>query len=256
MTDRILKPLQMTRSSITLSAVQKSNMAMGHSDQLAQVNNWDLPTFAGAGALRSTANDMLKFMAANMGLSDTPLRKAMELSHQIRTGTGSADLSIAMGWHVFDKFNTRVIWHNGGTGGYRTWAGFVPSKKTAVVVLCNTNFGVDDLGLHLSASEFPAKILEPRMEKKEVSVAPEVLRPYVGKYALAPTFIMTVTEEEGKLSLQATGQPKFRIYPESPVKFFLKEVEAAVSFEKSETGEVTGVILHQNGSNQKAKRVP
>jgi CubicO group peptidase (beta-lactamase class C family) len=156
-TERILKPLGMTRTSITLTAKQKANMAAPHNADLTRGSNWDLPTLAGAGALRSTVNDMLKFLSANLGLTGTPLRKAMELSHKIQRPTGTPDLDIAMGWHVFNRFNTPLTWHNGGTGGYRTFAGFVSSKKTAVVVLCNTNFSVDDLGLHFLMPEYAVK---------------------------------------------------------------------------------------------------
>jgi len=134
-------------------------MAAPHDAGLALNKNWDLPTLAGAGALRSTVNDMLKFLSANLGLTNSPLRKAMEMSHGIQKPTGTPDLDIGMGWHIFNKYNTSVVWHNGGTGGYRTWAGFVKSKKSAVVVLCNTSFGVDDLGLHFLVADYPAKML-------------------------------------------------------------------------------------------------
>jgi len=198
-TARILKPLGMSRSSIVLTEDQKLNFASGHGADLNETDSWtwESPTLAGAGAMRSTAKDMLKFLAANAGLTETPLRKAMEMSHEIRKATGTPELSIAMGWHVFDRFQTRIVWHNGGTGGYRTWAGFAPGKKTAVVVLCNTSFGVDDIGLHAIEGAWPAQTLGA--PKKEVSVSADVMRGYVGKYELAPQAIMTVTEEKGSL---------------------------------------------------------
>jgi CubicO group peptidase (beta-lactamase class C family) len=250
-TERILKPLQMTRSSITLSAAQKANFAPGHAENLSLTANWDLPTFAGAGALRSTANDMLRFLAANMTPPDTPLGRAMALSHGIRKPTGMPEVSIAMGWHVTDKHGTPIVWHNGGTGGYRTWAGFAPSTKTAVVVLCNTSFGVDDLGLHFTAASYPAAKLKP-----EVKLERDTLLPYVGRYELTPAFVIAITEADGNLSLQATGQPKVRLYPESPKDFSIREVPASITFERSDTGAVTGLILHQGGVDQKARRVP
>ena len=106
------------------------------------MKNWDLDALAGAGALRSTANDMLKFLAANLELTDTPLKAAMRRMRSVHRETGTPDLEIAMAWHVFHKFGTDIFWHNGGTAGYRTFAGFDPARKTGVVVLCNTSFDI------------------------------------------------------------------------------------------------------------------
>ena len=79
---RIFDPLGMTSTSITLSEAQKKRLAPGYNDQLKPVKNWDLTVLAGAGAIRSTANDMLKFVAANLDLTDSPLRAAM---HRMRS---------------------------------------------------------------------------------------------------------------------------------------------------------------------------
>jgi D-alanyl-D-alanine-carboxypeptidase/D-alanyl-D-alanine-endopeptidase len=253
-TERILKPLKMTRTSITLSAAQKANFAPGYDPALAPSKNWDLPTLAGAGALRSTVNDMLKFLSANMGLTDTPLRKAMAMTHAVQKPTGTPDLDIGMGWHIFNKYNVPVIWHNGGTGGYRSWAGFAESKKSAVVVLCNTSFGVDDLALHFLVSDYPAPMLDA--PAAELTVSRSVLTKLVGEYPFTPAFVLTITEEDGKLYAQATGQPRFQLFAKSETEFFLKVVEASVTFEKDDSGTVTGLVFHQGGANQKAMRRP
>jgi CubicO group peptidase (beta-lactamase class C family) len=78
--------------------------------------NWNSPTFAAAGMLRSTANDMSRFLAANMGLMQSNLL-AVQTTHS-REKTGQPDLQIALGWHVWRKFGTEIVWHNGGTAGY------------------------------------------------------------------------------------------------------------------------------------------
>ena len=75
-----------------------------------------MPTLAGAGAIRSTANDLLKFLAANLGYTETPLAQAMADEISIRKRVGS-DMEIAYAWHVQTKDGQSIIWHNGGTGG-------------------------------------------------------------------------------------------------------------------------------------------
>jgi hypothetical protein len=95
---------------------------------------------------------------------------------------------------------------------------------------------------------------EPPGERKGVKVDPKVLESYVGNYAITPQFVMAVTLENGQLMVQATGQPKLEMFPESDTKFFLKVVDAQVSFVKDDSGKVNALILHQSGANQKAVR--
>jgi CubicO group peptidase (beta-lactamase class C family) len=106
---RVLEPLGMTSTSVVLSDDQKKHLAIGHDPGLKPVKNWDLDALAGAGALRSTANDMLKFLAANMELTDTPLKAAMRRMRSVRHDTGVPDLQIAMAWHILTKFDTEIV---------------------------------------------------------------------------------------------------------------------------------------------------
>ena len=84
---------------------------------------------------------------------------------------------------------------------------------------------------------------------------PKLFDGYVGQFELAPKFILTVTREGDRLFAQATGQPKFQLYPESTHEFFLKVVDAQVTFETDASGRATSLTLHQNGKNVQAKRV-
>jgi serine-type D-Ala-D-Ala carboxypeptidase/endopeptidase len=242
---RILEPLGMHSTSITLSESQKKRLAPGYDASLHPVKNWDLNALAGAGALRSTASDMLKFLAANLGLTDTPLAAAMRRMRSVeRKQTGMPDVSIAMAWHVNSKFGAEIWWHNGGTAGYRSFAGFDPAAKTGVVVLCNTFIDNDDLGLHVLNSKY-----EVAKFGKEIEVDPKILEGYVGEYELTPAFHVTVTRNGGRLLVQATGQPQFEIFAKSDSEFFLKVVDAQITFDKD------GLILHQGGRDQRAKKV-
>ena len=153
---RIFKPLHMDSSTISLSPEQRKRLAPGHDAQLKPVKNWDLDALAGAGAIRSTARDMLKFLAANVGLADTPLKAAMERMRAVRGETGTPHLQIAMAWHIWTEFPPDIFWHNGGTAGYRSFAGMDIAGKKAVVVLCNTFFDIDNIGLHTLNAKYPA----------------------------------------------------------------------------------------------------
>jgi len=253
---RITGPLGMNSTGITLTPEMKARLAVGHNEKLAATSNWDLPTLAGAGALRSSVNDMLTFLAANLGYVKSPLAPAMASMLAVRRTTGNPSTGeIGLGWLIVKPSSEEIVWHNGGTGGYRSFVGFEPKIGIGVVVLSNTftAAGIDDIGMHLLDSHAP--LLPPPKEHKEITVDPKLFDGYVGQYQLAPNFILTITREGDRLFAQATGQPKFQIFPESEHDFFLKVVDAQITFETDSTGRATSLTLHQNGANVPAKRV-
>ena len=254
---RITGPLGMNSTGITLTPEMKARLAVGHNAELKAVPNWDVPALAGAGALRSSVNDMLTFLAANLGYVKSPLGPAMASMLVVRRPTGApgGPGEIGLGWLITKPSGIEIVWHNGGTGGYRSFVGFDPKARVGVVVLSNTftGAGVDDIGMHLLDSH--VLLLPPPREHKEVAIDPKLFDRYVGRYQLAPNFILTVTREGDKLMTQATGQPKVQIFPESEREFFLKVVDGQITFETDSTGRATGLVLHQHGANVPAKRI-
>src|SRR5262249_32060650 len=130
---RITQPLGMPDTAIALSSSQTQRMATGHNTMLTAVANWDLPTLAGAGALRSSANDMLTFLEAFLGYKDTPLAPSMRAMLDVRRPIGKANFETGLGWFLFGD----VVWHDGGTGGFQSFAGYDPKARAGVVVLSN-----------------------------------------------------------------------------------------------------------------------
>ena len=154
--ERITGVLGMDETAITLTPAMQERLATGHAGHFA-VANWDLPTLAGAGALRSTAHDMLRFLAANMGLEASPIAEAMAVTHRPRVTDGPAGMHVGLGWHLRSYDEGTMVWHNGGTGGYRSFAGFTSDGQKGVVVLANSNRSVDDLGFHVLDPSFPLR---------------------------------------------------------------------------------------------------
>ena len=153
---RVWEPLKMTNTAITLTPWMKQHLALGHGENGDVVKNWDLPTFAGAGAIRSTTIDMLKFASANLHPERGKLEEAMAFAHQTRALAGAINRTIGLNWMIQQTGQTTVIWHNGGTGGYRTFLGLDPKHNTAVVIMTNSNgAGADDIGMHLLDPSFP-----------------------------------------------------------------------------------------------------
>ena len=235
----------------------KSRLAQGHNEARQPTANWDLPAFAGAGALRSDARDMLTFIAANLGYVESPLGPAMAAMTKVRRPGNGPQSDIALGWIAAKREGRVIYWHNGGTGGYRSFMGFDPKSRLGVVALSNmaTRTGVDDIGLHLLDSSLPLTKLAPLATHKEIALDPKIFDRYVGVYQFVPGVALTFTREGAHMFTQLTNQPKFEIFAEGEKEFFVKAVDAQITFETGAEGRATAATLHQNGRDQKAKRV-
>jgi CubicO group peptidase (beta-lactamase class C family) len=245
--ERIFEPLGMRDTRIVLTSGMSRRLARGHDEAGAPAANWDLPTLAGAGALRSTANDMLKFLAANLDSARTPVARALATTRVARRDVPGGPLQIGLGWHILSPFGQPIVWHNGGTGGYRAFIGLDHRTQRGVVVLSNKSISPDDIGIHILEPRSP---LTPAPKaRKEIVVDSAVLDSYVGVYELSPAFAITITREGAGLALQATGQEKLQLFAESPTEFFLRIVDAQIVFQKDATGKVTRLILHQAGQS-------
>jgi hypothetical protein len=171
------------------------------------------------------------------------------------------DLSIALGWHVLRVGDREIVWHNGGTGGYRAFMAFDSKAERGVVVLSNlsTVAGVDDIGLHLLDPTLPLANpktpgVGPRQKHTEMALDRAIFDRYVGDYELAPNVLLSVRRQGSQFFVQLTGQPQIPIFAESEREFFLRVVDAQLSFEVGGDGQASAVVLHQNGRDQRAAR--
>jgi serine-type D-Ala-D-Ala carboxypeptidase/endopeptidase len=143
--NEISAPLHMEDTVITLSPTQQSRLIQGHDAQNHPAGRWDFDVFAGAGALVSTASDMLNYLDANLhpekltagGAADSPaatLPAAITADHELRA-TGIGPAKVALAWLYNEQ--TKIYFHDGGTGGYASFAAFMPGDDRAIVVLYN-----------------------------------------------------------------------------------------------------------------------
>ena len=153
-TERILEPLQMPDTAVELTPALRERLATGHDGRLQPVANWDLPVLAGAGALRSTVNDLLTFLEANLALRESPLHQAMELARTPQQTEPALDMDIALGWIIATEGNRDFVWHNGATGGYASFIGFDAEAGEGIVILSNSQLSVDNLAYRLSTRDF------------------------------------------------------------------------------------------------------
>jgi len=144
----ILEPLGLNETSLFLSDDQLPHLAPGHDEGLDSVKNYHAnDIFQGAGFIKSSLNDMLIFLQAQMGLLETPLDEAIELTHQPHFEVGGVTyndregyyyLSIGLAWHsdLLPEGYT-FYWHGGRTNGYMAYIAFDLQNLTGAVILCN-----------------------------------------------------------------------------------------------------------------------
>jgi serine-type D-Ala-D-Ala carboxypeptidase/endopeptidase len=258
---RITRPLGMPDTSITLSSSMKRRMATGHNALLAPVANWDLPTLAGAGALRSSANDMLTFLEAFLGYKETPLAPAMKAMLEVRRPIGKTKAEIGLAWHILGE----SAWHNGGTGGFCSFVGYDPKARTGVLVLSNasTPSGIDDIGGHIWNPKVPLANPEPPKQHTEIHIDPKLLDNYTGRYQVTPNLIFEITRDGDRLFAQGfaqvTGQaivlPKFELFAEGEKNFFARVADNQITFETGPEGRATSLIMHRAGRDMPAARL-
>jgi len=251
--DRISGPLAMRSTAIDLPHRLGKRLATGHNDMLEIASNWEMPAFAGAGALRSSANDLLDLLQVTVNTNRTPLTIALAGTLATRRAIGEQETSAALGWVVTKSSNGEIAWHDGGTGGYSAFIGFHPGSRRGVVVLSNANTGVSDIGLHLLNREIPLTRVKPR--HAEVPVDSSLFDTYTGRYQLAPDVVLTVVHEDDALYAQFSGQPKLRLFAEGEHRFFYKEVEAAITFAAPAPNRSPGLTLHRFGRDMPASRL-
>jgi D-alanyl-D-alanine-carboxypeptidase/D-alanyl-D-alanine-endopeptidase len=108
---------------------------------------------------------------------------------------------------------------------------------------------------HCFARASPHRRGDSLVTRTEITLDPKIFDRYTGVYQFTPAITLTFTREGARMFTQLTNQPKFEIFAESEKEFFLKVVDAQISFETGEDGRATAATLHQNGRDQKAKRV-
>jgi CubicO group peptidase (beta-lactamase class C family) len=251
--ERVCEKLGLANTRITLTPEMRARLVPGHDTGLRRVSNWDLPTLAGAGALRSCAHDLVRFLDAAQGRVETSLTPAFGRLLEVRRQTDSANVVAAAGWFVTAEHSDELVWKDGGTGGYATFVGYSARSGVAAVLLSNSRsyYSATALGRHLVNPGFPAPVLH-----HPVTVDAATLARLAGRYPVLPSLTLTVFSRDGGLFVAQPGQGETEVFAESETRFFYREVNAQLTFEIGADGKATALVLHQNGRDRRAVRTP
>jgi len=135
----------MDSTRITLTPDLKARLAVGHGPLGSTVPSSDFGAFAPVGELRSTANDMLNYLSAGLGLTSSSVTATLQKAQEVRVSDVMPDADIGLAWLTSrDPEGTHITWHNGATYGFLAYAGIDKAQRRGVVVLSSAR-GLNDL---------------------------------------------------------------------------------------------------------------
>jgi CubicO group peptidase (beta-lactamase class C family) len=250
--EKICQPLGLKHTRVNVGSL-KLPMAPPGAGKTRQ-RNWTFDALAGAGALRSTAADLIHYGRAVLRPHDTPLSQAFALALKPHADFGPAGARMGLGFFIREVDGATVYSHDGGTGGYASLFRAVPATGLVQVVLINNNV-MHGSEVIAATHPRPGNAKGSRQWPAQISLPPQALKLFAGVYDIDQDsrFTILYQESENQLWARLTGQPFFRLFPRSPERFFLKVVEAEIEFTK-EADRVIGLTLFQNGAEVKAVR--
>jgi CubicO group peptidase (beta-lactamase class C family) len=266
--DDVLGPIGMTRSTFEQPLPESfdRNAARAHSREgKAMGAKWHVYPEQAAAGLWTTPSDLARFVIevqrSAVGQSNRVLSRALvqEMLSPVGVGDYAVGFSVAkigQGWYFS---------HGGSNWGFRGTLVAHKVKGYGLVIMANADQGgavAGELSRRIqrvyewdSFAEPAPRGYRPPVERVEVPVAESVLRAYVGEYQVTPALSITISLENGRLQAQPTGQQKATLFGEGPDMFFLRIVNAQVRFTRTTSGEVTGLVLYQGGSQQTGRKV-
>jgi len=148
--DKLLNSLKMNDTRIILDKEQQERFAQGHS-LINEVPAWQFSSFEGAFALKSSVNDLLRFLSMHLRDHHTNLENTLRTNLDKQLLTTRYDVHIGRGWHIIRtrKRFPDVYVHSGVTSGFNSYISFVPETHTAVVVLANSKKSISEIGMVL-----------------------------------------------------------------------------------------------------------
>jgi len=247
---RVIDPLKMRNTGVTLSAKLKDRLVVGHNVVLQPAASFSsvsiYSAMPAAGGLLSTVDDLLTFLSVAMGYEPSPLTPSMAAMLTTRRPIDGGGSEQALGWVVTGKGDDQLITHDSFTWGYASYVAWDPATRTGVVVLSNQLTSVGDIGLHLLRPDTP---LEPPTVTKhtEIKLGSAVLDTYAGQYEAEGVGVFNIARDQDFLTVQLPtdwGLPKLQLRPETERDFFVAELPLRVTFQTDTKGRANGLLLY------------
>jgi CubicO group peptidase (beta-lactamase class C family) len=239
---RVFEPLGMESTGFALTPQLRGAHALGHTARGRPIPLGSARGMLGSGALHSSANDLARFLEANLGLRPSSLAAAMRATHSTDADRQLPDLPMGLGWFQVKLGETRATWHNGATIGFRAYVGMDLERKRGVVVLANSDTDVTNLGNHLLEPSIPLYLPDPPREFKRVQVDIRLLDEFVGTYRRNENDTGSLRFHRNGDELTATyGATTLRVFCESETTVFTEDMETWGTFTRDARGRIDGI---------------
>ncbi|MGC1301478.1 MAG: serine hydrolase domain-containing protein [Caulobacteraceae bacterium] len=254
--DRITAPLGLRDTRQGVDAASMDRLARGHDIDLKPIGPTDNGALNPAGGLKSTADDLLRFLGIFLDSSQGELPRAARLMLTIDRPGDDKDTRMALGWRRSVIGRETFYWSNGSGDGSRTFMGFNPARGVAVVALANAASaeGLDDIGRHVLDPALPVNRTVPPIHH-QIGLPEIAMNRLLGTYQYSPDDKFVITRGLTGLIVD-TGQGQFVIYPESSTHFFSKFGDLQYDFSRAVEGPPPSVVLHQDGKDYTYRRIP
>ncbi|HKV11273.1 MAG TPA: serine hydrolase [Thermoanaerobaculia bacterium] len=254
--EKIFGPLGMATARVISESDLVPNRADGYLLVEGELKNqeWVSPTLntTADGALYLTVLDMAKWAAA---LESEKLLKRASLDQMwtpVKLNSGKTE-QYGFGWFVGDARGHRLISHGGAWQGFTAQISRYVDDQLTVIVMTNLAGGNPGKIAAGIAGLYVPEVAP--LERKAIRIDPKLVGSYLGEYEVGPGITLRIFREGDSLWIQPTGQSRAELFPESEANFFLKVVDAQITFVKDPNGAVTQLILHQNGKDTEAKKI-
>ena len=217
-----------------------------------------------AGAILSTTKDLLKWQ--NALLSNTLLKESSIKQAMTPTILNSGKkIPYGYGFRFSRLGNSPVIAHTGSTKGFTGIALFLPKENMYITALTNCNCkNVNNVAKQVAelfvtkpdVNKISAVTKTTKQEKKSITVPVKILSNYIGTYEVKPNVHLTIgLDNTNQIYLLAPGQTKkVKLFAETQNHFFVKIVDAEITFNKNETNKVISLMMNQSGRKIIAKK--
>jgi len=285
MQENLYLPLRMNRTSMVWEPRFESDFANGYDEygRSLGAERWSSPN--AAGSMQTTLHDYATFLSAlmqhkilnartfgemqNAQISIHSAHQFPSLASETTTANDKIRLRYGLGWGLYSSPYGKAFFKEGHDEGWRHLALFF-RNGSGILIMTNSSNGegifkpVIDAVLGATSFPFdwesytPYNLLPPLpklKEHKQVTLTLAQLNRLVGRYALPPDVVLSVTVENGRLFVQENDEPKQELLPESPQDFYSANSSDECSFKPPDGGPAQILVLHLGGKDVELKRV-
>ncbi|MEJ5052059.1 serine hydrolase domain-containing protein [Chryseobacterium culicis] len=247
----ILNPLKMNHTGFNYMTLKSPHKTVPYSyiskTRQEKTEVWNSTLTGPAGQIYSTAEDLYNYY---IGLRDYKIVS----KEAFKKATTPYLSGYGYGWFIDDLYGKKLINHGGNIEGSTSYFAMLPEDDLCIILLNNiTSKKLEKAGNTILAALLGQPYTLPQ-PKKETTLGADILKKYVGDYALSDDSVIHILDENGQLFIQNNKDPKVRMLAEKEDVFFLQDDDTEISF-IFKKGEKDVITIKKGLSSKTAERL-